>query len=71
MNKEDFKRAVQERLLKVPPETRKQWNDTDLLVWWANARVEDSYLTWERCPGDVWQWVKGMCGNLIGKDAIC
>jgi hypothetical protein len=70
MNKEDFKRAVQEKLRRVPLETRKQWNDTDLFVWWGNAKAEDSYLTWERCPGDVWQWVKGICDNLIGKNAI-
>ena len=71
MKKEDFKLAVQGKLRMVPLETRKQWNDTNLLVWWGKTKAEDSYLTWERCPGnDVWQWVPGMCRDLIGKDAI-
>lgn len=69
MKKEDFKRAVREKLKHVPLETRKQWNDTDLFVWWCKAKTEDSYLTWELCPGDVWQWVKGICGDLIGQNA--
>ena len=71
MKKEDFKAAVRGKLKNVPLETRKLWNNTDLFVWWSQARAEDSYLTWEKCPGsDVWQWVPGMCSDLIGKDAI-
>lgn len=69
MEKEDFKEAVRGKLKKVPLETRKLWNDNDLFVWWSRARAEDSYLTWEKCSGDVWQWVPGMCSDLIGKDA--
>lgn len=70
MKKEDFKEAVRGKLKKVPLETRKLWSDTDLFVWWSQAKAQDSYLTWEKCPGDVWQWVPGMCRDLIGKDAI-
>ena len=70
MNKEDFKKALRDKLRKIPLETRKKWNETDLLGWWGKAQTEDSYLTWERAPGDVWQHVKGMCRDLIGTNAI-
>lgn len=69
MNKEDFRKALRDRLAKVPLETRKKWNETDLFGWWMKAK-EDSYLTWERASGDVWQHVKGMCRDLIGPSAI-
>ena len=53
-----------------PLEIGKTWNETNLFVWWTAARAADSYLTWERAPGDhVWQHVKVMCGELIGRDA--
>jgi hypothetical protein len=70
MNKEDFKQELRAKLRKVPFETRKEWNDTDLFIWWGQAREADSYLTWDGCPGDVWQRVPGMCKDLIGKSAI-
>ena len=70
MNKEGFEQALREKLQKIPKETRNRWSDSDLLVWWNKARVEDSYLTWKHCPGDIWQWIPGMCRNLIGQDAI-
>ena len=70
MNKEDFKQRLREKLRKTPLETRKQWTDTDLFIWWTKAKAEDSYLTWERCSGDLWQSVPGMCRDLIGNDAF-
>jgi len=70
MNKEDFRNALRDKLGKVPLETRKKWNDNDLFTWWLKAKAEDSYLTWERAPGDVWQHVPGMCRELIGPNAI-
>jgi len=70
MKKEDFKQALREKLKKVPIETRKEWTSTNLFTWWVQAKDEDSYLTWERCPGDVWQSVPGMCKDLYGKGAI-
>jgi hypothetical protein len=69
MNKDDFKRALREKLQKVPVETRKQWDDTNLFGWWAKMKAEDSYLTWDHCTGDVWQWVKIMCHDLIDQNA--
>jgi len=70
MKKEDFKRRLRGHLLKVPLETRKQWNDTRLFYWFLKVKSEDPYLTWNRCPGDVWQWVPGMCKDLIGPAAV-
>ena len=70
MKKEDFRNRLRDKLGKVSPEMRKTWNDTDLYVWWVTARAEDSYLTWERAHGDVWQYVPGMCRDLIGPNAI-
>jgi hypothetical protein len=70
MRKQQFKKAVRDKLRQVPLEIRKTWNETNLFVWWTAARAADSYLTWERAPGDhVWQHVKVMCGELIGRDA--
>jgi len=70
MNKEDFKQALREKLSAVPRETRKKWNDTDLLLWWGEVCRTDSYLRWERCPGDIWQSVKGFCDDMIGDNII-
>lgn len=69
MNKEDFQNRLHDRLRKVPLETRRQWNETDLLIWWGQAVAEDSYLTWERATGGIWQHVKSMCRDLIGPNA--
>ena len=70
MKKVDFEQAVREKLKKIPLESRKQWNNTDLLIWWTEARAEDSYLTWEGCRGDAWQWVPEICRGMIGKSCI-
>jgi hypothetical protein len=70
MKKEDFRNALRDKLTKVPLEVRKTWNDTDLFAWWLKARAEDSYLTWERAHGDIWQYVPGMCRDLTGPDAM-
>ena len=70
MKKEEFRNALRSKLGKIPLELRKGWNDTDLFTWWLKARAEDSYLTWERARGDVWQYVPGFCGDLIGPNAI-
>lgn len=66
MKKEDFRVAVRAALRKVSPDTRRDWDETELLIWWNKAQVEDSYLRWERAPGDVWQYVKSFCHDLIG-----
>ena len=70
MNKEDFKQALRQRIKEVPLETRKKWTGTELLIWWGQTKAKDSYLTWEKCPGDPWQWVSVMCNDLIGNEAI-
>ena len=70
MKKEDFKQALQRRLMSVPLEERKTWNEFDLLSWWTEAQKEDSYLTWERCPSHLWEHVKVMCRGLIGNKAV-
>lgn len=69
MKKEDFQQAIRGKLGEVPLESRKQWNDTNLLDWWNKVRAENSYLTWDHHP-DAWPWVKGMCANMIGERAI-
>jgi hypothetical protein len=70
MKKKEFEQSLRDKLRKVPLETRMTWKDTDLFVWWLKAKAEDSYLTWERSPCDVWQFVPGMCNDLIGKKAL-
>jgi hypothetical protein len=55
MKKKEFEQSLRDKLRKVPLETRMTWKDTDLFVWWLKAKAEDSYLTWERCHGDLWQ----------------
>lgn len=69
MKKEDFKRAVRDRLDAIPLDERKTWNGTELFVWWTEVSGEDSYLRWERCPGDLWQSVHGFCKDMIGPNA--
>lgn len=70
MKKEDFEKALRDKLREIPLETRQNWEEKDLNVWWWTVKKEDSYLTWERATGDVWQHVKGMCDDLIGTRAI-
>lgn len=69
MLKTEFEAALRSKLRSVPLATRKMWSDNDLFIWWLEAKKDDSYLTWDRCPGDLWQWVPGMCRDLIGKNA--
>ena len=70
MKKEDYREALRDRLRRVPVETRRAWTHTDLMMWWIQEREKDSYLKWERAPGDPWQHVKGMCDDLIGPKAF-
>jgi hypothetical protein len=70
VKKDAYRDALRLRLRGVPLETRRKWNETDLMVWWNRERQKDTYLTWERAPGDPWQHVKGMCSDLIGPKAI-
>lgn len=69
MLKHEFQEAVRERLRKVPLDTRKTWSENQLFIWWLEAKSQDSYLVWDRCPSDLWQSVKGMCHDLIGPNA--
>ena len=69
MKKEEFRQALREKLSRVSLQERKTWSDTNLFMWWLTAKAGDSYLTWERCSGDVWQHVPGMCSDLIGQNA--
>lgn len=61
MKKKEFEQAVRNKLRKVPLETRMTWKDADLFLWWLKAKAEDSYLTWEQSPCDLWQFVPGKC----------
>ena len=70
MKKREFEQAVRNKLQAVPLETRMTWKDKDLFLWWLKAKAEDPYLTWKRSPCDVWQFVPGMCSDLIGKKAL-
>jgi hypothetical protein len=70
MVKEDFKQALRSKLGQIPVETRRGWSDNDLFIWWLKAKAADPYLVWERCPGDAWQWVPGMCSDLIRERAV-
>lgn len=70
MEKKEFTQALRDKLREIPLETRKTWKTSDLLVWWMDARAKDSYLTWESCHGDLWQYVSGTCSDLIGKKAM-
>ena len=70
MKKDDFEQALRRLLMSVPLEERKKWDEFDLLTWWTKAQKDDSYLTWERCSGDIWQHVKVVCRDLIGQSAI-
>lgn len=70
MKKADFCASLQDKLREVPLATRQAWEVKDLYIWWLGAKKKDSYLTWERAHGDVWQYVPGMCQSLIGRNAI-
>jgi hypothetical protein len=69
MQKEDFKAALRAELMKVPLHTRRNWSNTDLFTWWIEVQGEHPSLTWEECIGGVWQWIPGMCRDLIGVGA--
>ena len=34
MHKQQFRKAVRDKLRQVPLEIRKTWNETNLFVWW-------------------------------------
>lgn len=70
MKKNEFRTEVRKRLNQIPLEERKAWDNTDLYIWWNKAKKDDPYLTWDKCPGQVWQWIPGMCNDLIGSKAI-
>ncbi|HFT1084468.1 TPA: hypothetical protein ACXI7C_000797 [Serratia marcescens] len=70
MLKEEFARALRQKLSQIPLETRRTWNETHLFAWYMKAISEDSYLRWERCPGSPWQWVPGFCENYYGSNAL-
>lgn len=69
MQKAEFQTALRDKLRKIPLAIRKTWDDTDLHIWWLTERKNDSYLTWDRCPGNPWQWVPGVWRDLIGEHA--
>lgn len=71
MKKEDFKQTLKDRLRNIDLKERQQWTDADLLIWWGEVQKKDSYLRWDRATGDLWQHVKIMCKDLIGKKAVC
>lgn len=70
MKKEDFRQALRMRLMQIPAASRKTMTDYELLLWWNQIKQEDTYLTWERAPGDLWQHVQEMCRDLIGPSAV-
>tara|TARA_R110000744_G_scaffold52340_1_gene112138 strand:- start:79 stop:294 length:216 start_codon:yes stop_codon:yes gene_type:complete len=70
MNKEEYKSALRGLLVKESLSKRKDWNENDLFFWWSHVTAEDSYLRWNRCRGDPWQYAKGMCSDLIGAQAM-
>lgn len=70
MNKEDYCNSLRNKLERIPLDERRKWSETDLFYWWLKVIEEDSYLRWERARGDVWQYVPGMCRDLIGPNAL-
>jgi hypothetical protein len=69
MLKDDFARELRRKLSQIPLETRRSWDENNLFAWYMKAISEDSYLRWERCPGDPWQWVPGFCEGCYGQSA--
>jgi hypothetical protein len=67
MNKENFNKAVRERLNKVSIKERRNWDGTDLLTWWADAQKEDSSL---HCStvGDNFRQVQSTCKDMYGEN---
>lgn len=68
MKKQDFRRALRQRLATVPLATRQTWDGTQLLHWWLKAK--DSYLRLDGVVGDDWQEVHGMCMDMCGPQAM-
>ncbi|MDK9707430.1 MAG: hypothetical protein OEL83_10305 [Desulforhopalus sp.] len=66
MKKAEFEQAVRDELRRVPAEERRTWDDNKLFFWFMKAKSDNPDLTWDRCPGDPWQWVPGICKYLIG-----
>jgi hypothetical protein len=70
MTKDKFRRALRRMLERAPLDARKKWTANDLYLWWLEERREDPYLIWKPTRGDVWQYVPGMCQDLIGANAV-
>jgi hypothetical protein len=69
MKKQDFENALRRELQKVPLETRKKWDNTDLRFWWLRIHAAGAYLAYEGARGSVWHCVPGICRDLIGPTA--
>ena len=70
MNKDDFRSELRKALYQVPLEARKTWKERpNLFLWWTETQFIDPNLTWTGARGPLWEHVKGMCSDLIGKDA--
>lgn len=70
MNKSEFEKAVRQELRRVSVDTRRTWDETDLFGWWMRTTSSHPQITWDRCRGDPWQTVKGICNDLIGDRAM-
>ncbi|WP_243318070.1 hypothetical protein [Geothrix paludis] len=70
MNKSEFEQAVRTELMRVPIAERRTWDNNKLFFWFMKAKTDNPRLTWDRCPGDPWQWVPGICKHLIGPNAF-
>lgn len=70
MIKAEFDHAILRKLEKIPLGVRRQWRESDLMVWFFSEQSKDTYLRWEGCKGDIWQHVKGLGINLIGKTTM-
>lgn len=70
MKKTDFERMIKLELKNVALDERKTWDDTKLFTWFMKLQRENPGLTCDRCSGDLWQRVPGICQNLIGPRAL-
>lgn len=70
MKKADFEQFIKSELRNVALEERKTWDETKLFTWFMKIKRENPDLTYDRCPGDPWQRVPGICQHLIGPRAL-
>jgi hypothetical protein len=70
MTKDEFARALRDRLRKMPLDNRRGWDETRLLEWWTREKSGDTYLRWERDSGNPWKTVLAICRDMIGPDAV-